>query len=69
MTVENQYEILSRVVAPLWDMDYVEQLLSKEKWTREIVGTIKSRRISKCKTRIHEILPSVSTNILFLTSF
>nr|XP_014279687.1 tRNA (uracil(54)-C(5))-methyltransferase homolog isoform X2 [Halyomorpha halys] len=58
VTNENQYEVLSRVVAPLWDIDYVEQLMGKKKWTRQVVATIKSRKISKFKTVIHEILPS-----------
>jgi hypothetical protein len=73
VTAENQYDSLARVITPLWQIPYEEQLQIKLKWCRSVMRNFtkklhvqsSGKKVSKISFRLHNVRPSVSgTNSL-----
>lgn len=68
VTAENQYDSLARVVTPLWQIPYEEQLQIKLKWSRNVVKNFikklhvqtSSKKVRKFSYRLKGVKPSVS---------
>lgn len=68
VTAENQYSSLARVVTPLWQTPYEEQLQIKHKWSRNVMQNFikklhvrtSGKKLGKISYRLHGVKPSVS---------
>lgn len=68
VTAENQYDSLARVVTPLWQIPYEEQLQLKLKWSQNVVRNFmkklhvqtSSKKVRKFAYRLKGVKPSVS---------
>uniref|UniRef100_A0A0A9W7P9 tRNA (uracil(54)-C(5))-methyltransferase n=2 Tax=Lygus hesperus TaxID=30085 RepID=A0A0A9W7P9_LYGHE len=58
ITPENQHAVISDIVTPLANMDYLSQLKVKKKWSGKILRKIKEMPIPKVQTTLHTIIPS-----------
>ena len=68
VTAENQYDSLARVVTPLWQIPYEEQLQVKLKWSRNVMRNFikklrvqtSSKKVRKISYKLQGVKPSVS---------
>ena len=68
VTAENQHDSLARVVTPLWQIPYEEQLQIKLKWSRNVVQNFikkllvqtSSKKVRRISYRLRGVKPSVS---------
>jgi hypothetical protein len=68
VTPENQHDCLARVITPLWQMPYKEQLHIKLKWSQNVTQNFikklrvqtSGKKLRKVSYRLHGVKPSVS---------
>ena len=68
VTAGNQYDSLARVVTPLWQIPYDEQLQIKLKWSQNVIRNFikklnvqtSSKKVRKISYRLQGVNPSVS---------
>jgi hypothetical protein len=76
VTSENQFDSLARVVTPLWQTPYEEQLQIKLRWSQTVMQNFikklrvrtSSKKLRKISYRLHGVKPSVSGMNRFLYS-
>lgn len=69
VTAENQYDSLARVVTPLWQVPYEEQLQIKLKWSQNVTQNFikklrvqtSSKKVRKVSYRLQDVKPSPIT--------